>query len=121
MARPKKLAFLCRRAPLDGGNAAEILEAVLIAAAFDQEVHILFVDDGVYQLVDGQRPDPIGARGLEGGFAEFADLDIDHVWVERESLAARGLAGTKFAFDAAPVGRAEIAALLAGMDAVIGA
>lgn len=117
----KKLAFLCRRSPLGSGHAAEMLEAILIAAAFDQEVHLVFLDDGVFQLVEDQAPGLVGRRGLAEGFAELADLDIDHLWVERESLAERGLADAPLILAAVPLDRAALGDLLAKMDVVLSA
>ena len=119
--KPKTLAFLCRRSPWGSGHAAEMLEAALIAGAFDQEVHLAFVDDGVFQLVAGQRPERLGRRPLEEGFAELADLDVEHVWVERESLAERGLDPSRLALKATVLDRAAMTSLLARMDAVFGA
>ena len=50
----KKFLYLNRKAPYGTIYAWESLEVVLIGAAFDQEVSLLFVDDGVYQLTKGQ-------------------------------------------------------------------
>jgi tRNA 2-thiouridine synthesizing protein C len=119
--QPKSLAFLCRRTPWGSGHAAEMLEAVLIAGAFDQEVHLAFLDDGVFQLVPDQRPDLLGRRPLEDGFNELADLDIDHVWVEQESLAERGIDPSNLAYPATVIDRKAMAEILARMDAVFSA
>jgi len=119
--KPKTLAFLCRRSPWGSGHAAEMLEAALIAGAFDQEVHLAFLDDGVFQLVAGQRPDLLGRRALDQGFGELADLDVEHVWVERESLAERGLEADRLLLRATVLDRRAMAELLARMDAVFSA
>ena len=50
----KKLMYLNRRAPCGTIYAVEGLEVVLIGAAFDQDVCMAFVGDGVYQLKAGQ-------------------------------------------------------------------
>ncbi len=118
LRKPKTLAFLCRRTPWGSGHAAEMLEAVLISGAFDQEVHLAFLDDGVYQLVAGQKPELLGRRPLDEGFGELADLDIEHIWVERESLAERGLDAATLALRATVLDRKAMADLLARMDAV---
>jgi tRNA 2-thiouridine synthesizing protein C len=119
--KPKSMAFLCRRTPWGSGHAAEMLEAVLIAGAFDQEVHLAFIDDGVFQLVPAQRPELLGRRPLEDGFRELVDLDVEHVWVERESLLERGLDTAELAVAATVLDRREMTELLARMDAVFGA
>jgi tRNA 2-thiouridine synthesizing protein C len=116
--KPKTLAFLCRRTPWGSGRAAEMLEAVLISGAFDQEVHLVFLDDGVFQLVAGQHPELLGRRPLEEGFGELADLDVEQVWVERESLVERGLDATILALSAKVLDRKAMTELLARMAAV---
>ena len=119
--KPKSLAFLCRRSPWGSGHAAEMLEAILIAGAFDQEVHLAFVDDGVFQLVRDQRPELLGRRPLEESFRELADLDVEHIWVERESLDERGLDAAELILGATAIDRSAMTDLLARMDAVFGA
>ena len=99
----KRFLFLQRRAPL--GSGPETLDGPLTAAAFDQEVHLAFLDDGVFCLLT-----PIAA---------LADHPLDHVWVERQSLAERGLAEGDLTVGAAPIDRARLAALMAEMDVVV--
>ena len=45
----KKFMYMNRKAPYGTIYALESLEVVLIAAAFDQDVSLVFADDGVYQ------------------------------------------------------------------------
>ena len=45
----KKFMYLNRKAPYGTVYALESLEVVLIAAAFEQDVSLAFIDDGVYQ------------------------------------------------------------------------
>ena len=53
MSEIKKFMYLNRRAPYGTIYAWESLEVILIGAAFDQEVSLMCMDDGVYQLVKG--------------------------------------------------------------------
>ena len=56
----KKFMFVNRKAPFGTIYALESLEVVLIAATFDQDVSLVFVDDGVYQLKKAQQ-----TKGIE--------------------------------------------------------
>ena len=49
----KKFMFVNRRPPYGTIYALESLEVVLITATFDQDVSLVFVDDGVYELAKG--------------------------------------------------------------------
>ena len=52
--KTKRFMYVNRRAPYGTVYALEGLEVVLIGAAFEQDVSMAFVDDGVYQLRKGQ-------------------------------------------------------------------
>lgn len=87
----KKLMYVNRKVPYGTIYALESLEVVLIGAAFDQQVSLAFVDDGVYQLTRSQNTDGIGMKNFSPTYAALGDYDVRHIYVERESLEARGL------------------------------
>lgn len=87
----KKFMYLNRKAPYGAIYAWESLEVVLIGAAFDQEVSLMFMDDGVYQLVKGQDPSGIGMKHFSPTYRTLGDYEIKHVYVDGDSLAARGI------------------------------
>jgi tRNA 2-thiouridine synthesizing protein C len=117
----KRFLFVNRRAPYGTGYAAEMLEAVLIAAAFDQAVHLAFLDDGVFQLLRGQQPEAVGQRAFALDFHELVEADIEHIWVEREALTERGLAADDLLIGVTVIDRAELIGLMDGMDVVMSA
>ena len=88
----KKLMYVNRKAPYGTIYALEALEVVLIGAAFDQRVSLAFLDDGVYQLTRGQDTAAIGMKNFSPTYAALGDYDVREIYVERESLEARGLA-----------------------------
>ena len=87
----KKFLYVNRKSPYGTIYALESLEVVLIAAAFEQNVSLVFIDDGVYQLTRNQNTDGIGMKNFSPTYAALGDYDIHHIYVERESLEARGL------------------------------
>ena len=87
----KKFMYLNRKAPYGTVYALESLEVVLIAAAFEQDVSLAFIDDGVYQIVDGQKTDGIGMKNFSSTDRALGDYDINKLYVSKESLDERGL------------------------------
>ena len=87
----KKFMYLNRKASYGTAYAIESLEVVLIAAAFDQDVSLAFIDDGVYQIVEGQNTDGIGMKNFSKTFHALGDYDINKLYVSAESLEERGL------------------------------
>jgi len=87
----KKLMFVNRKAPYGTIYALEALEVVLISAAFEQDVSLAFLDDGVYQLMQGQNTTGIGMKNFSPTYKALGDYDVTKLYVEKESLEERGL------------------------------
>jgi tRNA 2-thiouridine synthesizing protein C len=91
MSEIKKFFYVNRKAPYGTIYALESLEVVLIGAAFEQDVQLAFLDDGVYQLVKGQATDQVGMKNFSPTYKALGDYDVKTIYVEKESLDARGL------------------------------
>ena len=91
MSDTKKFLYVNRKAPYGTIYALESLEVVLIGAAFEQDVSLAFLDDGVFQLTKGQDTGEIGMKNFSPTFRALGDYDVTKLYVEAESLAERGL------------------------------
>ncbi len=91
MSETKKFMYVNRKPPYGTIYAWESLEVVLIGAAFEQDVALAFVDDGVYQIVKGQDTTELGIKNFSPTYSALGDYDINKIYVEKESLEARGL------------------------------
>ena len=87
----KKFLYVNRKPPHGSIYALESLEVVLIGAAFEQDVSLAFIDDGVFQLMQNQDTTGIGAKNFSPTFKALGDYDVSKIYVEQESLEARGL------------------------------
>jgi tRNA 2-thiouridine synthesizing protein C len=87
----KKFLYVNRKPPHGTIYALESLEVVLIGAAFEQDVTLAFIDDGVYQLLQNQDSSAIGTKNFAPTFRALGDYDVNKIYVERESLEMRGL------------------------------
>ena len=132
--RPKKrFLYINRKAPYGTIYALESLEVVLIGAAFEQDVSLAFLDDGVFQLVEGQDASAVGMKNFSKTYRALGDFEVRKLYVERESLAERGLSESDLmpitwedeAEDYAEkpsihcVDRAEMARLIGAADVVL--
>ena len=87
----KKFMYINRRAPYGTVYSVEGLEVALIGAAFEQDVCMAFIDDGVYQLMKDQDSTATGIKNFSPAYRALGDYDVTRLYVERESLEARGL------------------------------
>jgi len=91
MATIKKMMYINRTAPHGTVYALEGLEVVLIGAAFEQEVSMAFMDDGVFQLLKGQEAGDTGIKNFSAAYRALGDYDVQKLYVDRASLQERGL------------------------------
>lgn len=91
MANIKKFMFLNRKAPHGSVYALESLEVVLIAGAFDQDISLIFIDDGVFQILKNQQTESLGLKNFSKTYNALGDYDITKLYVSQESLNERGL------------------------------
>ncbi len=87
----KKFLYVNRRAPYGSVYALESLEVVLIGAAFEQDVSMAFVDDGVYQLKKGQDTKDVDMKNFSPTYRALEMYDVEKLYVDKASMDARGL------------------------------
>lgn len=115
----KKFMFVNRKAPYGTIYALEALEVVLISAAFDQDVSLAFLDDGVYQIVKGQHTKAIDVKNFSPTYRALEGYDIEKLYVEKESLDQRGLTAADLLVDVEVMSSAEMSKMMAEQDIVI--
>ena len=91
MSDTKTFVYMNRKAPYGTVYALESLEVVLIGAAFEQDVKLVFMDDGVYQLTKNQDTDGIGMKNFSKTYSALGDHDVNQIYVCEQSLKDRGL------------------------------
>ncbi len=90
-SKKKKFLYINRKAPYGTIYALESLEVVLIGAAFEQDVSLAFIDDGVFQLMAGQDTAGAGMKNFSRTYKALGDYEVRKLYVEREALEERGL------------------------------
>jgi tRNA 2-thiouridine synthesizing protein C len=115
----KRFMYVNRRPPYGTIYALECLEVVLVAAAFDQDVSVVFVDDGVYQLKKNQDPSSIGMKNFSNTYRALDDYDVEKIYVEKESLEARGLSAEDLIIPVDIVATENLREIMAQQDVVI--
>ncbi len=87
----KKITIIFRQAPHGNSSSREGLDFALLSASFDQEVSLIFVDDGVLNILKDQQPMLIGTRDFVSTFKALSLYDIDNVYGCRTSMVERGI------------------------------
>jgi len=91
MSTTKKMLYINRNAPYGTVYGLEGLEVVLIGAAFEQDVSMAFIDDGVFQILKGQDTSDSDMKNFSPTYNALGDYEVTKLYVEQESLDERGL------------------------------
>ncbi|MCW8193476.1 hypothetical protein F6455_01585 [Proteobacteria bacterium 005FR1] len=98
------LLFVLSHGPLSGALARESLDAVMTAGLLNQAVSLLFVADGVYQLVEGEAATKLTS------LMELAPIQL---YAAAGDLQSRGLSTANLPLAPTALNNSEIQALFA--------
>ena len=115
----KKFLYVNRKAPYGTIYALESLEVVLIGAAFEQDVSLAFVGDGVYQLTKGQDTKGLEMKNFSPAFRALEDYDVTKLYVEEEALQARGLTASDLVVPVEVVSAQRLAEIMEDQDVIL--
>ena len=115
----KKFLYVNRKAPYGTIYALESLEVVLIGAAFEQDVSLAFLGDGVYQLVKGQDTKGLEVKNFSPAFGALEDYDVTKLYVEEEALQTRGLSAADLVVPVQVVSTQRMAEIMEDQDVVL--
>ena len=89
------ILFVFSRPPHGSINAQEGLDALLMGSAFTT-CSVLFVGDGLMQLVSGQSTDGLGTKNFSLSFGALNDYGVTNIACSKTDLIARGLSKDDF-------------------------
>ncbi|MBI5636834.1 MAG: sulfurtransferase complex subunit TusC [Nitrospinae bacterium] len=114
-----KFLFIFKRAPHGTIYPYEGLEVILIMAAYDQDITAAFVDDGVYCLKKGQDTTGLGIKEFAKTFKVLEPYGVEHLYVDRASLEARGLTEEDLVTGVEVVEAEEIANVISAQKVIL--
>ena len=115
----KKFLYVNRKAPYGTIYALESLEVVLIGAAFEQDVSVAFVGDGVYQLTKGQDTKGLEMKNFSPTYRALEDYDVTKLYVEQEALRTRGLSESDLVVPVEVVSAQRMAEIMEDQDVIL--
>lgn len=119
MEHSKSILIVNRKAPFGSAFAKEALDVGLIAAAFGQQLGILFMDDGVYQLLKQQDSSDINQKNSSQTLPMLEMYDVKDLYVEADSLNARNLTPEDLLIPVQVIDNATTAELMEQQDILL--
>jgi len=116
----KSLLLISRQSPWSGPGAREALDIVLAGGAFDLPIGLLFLDDGVFQLLTGQDARTVQQKDLSANLQALPMFGVEELFVCADSAAQRGIDTAALALaDLKVLAALDISALIDRYDQVI--
>ena len=88
------ILLVFRHAPYGNALAREGLEAALACGAMGAKTSVLYINEGVWQLLEPQNSGAIDCKNQAAMASALPLYDIDEIWVDADSLKQRNLSGS---------------------------
>ena len=115
----RSMLIIARQSPWSGPSAREALDIVLAGGAFDLPVGLLFLDDGVFQLVADQAAARLQQKDLTANLQALPMFGIESLYAASFSLKERGLEEANLSLPVEVVDANDIGTLINRYDHVI--
>jgi tRNA 2-thiouridine synthesizing protein C len=92
----KKILFISRHAPYGNSLAKDCIDALLAASAYNQILSLLFLDDGVFQLLAKQDAKEIQQKSFSSMLPALELYDIERIYALKDALISRGISPEDF-------------------------
>lgn len=115
----KSVLLISRQAPWADIAAAEALDIALAAGAFDLPLSILFMDDGVLQLLAEQQPQLLEQKDLSANLQALPVFGVEQLYVAEQCLNERGIDNSQLAVNVTTLNDLQIQQLLGQFDHLV--
>jgi len=119
-ASKKSLLVIARRTPYGNSLARSSLEVALSSATFDQNVGLLFLGEGVLQLIPGQESSELGIRNIAKLITSFPLYELNSIFVDELAVVNYGIDKKQLPDTAVVLDDEAIAQLMCRYDHVLG-
>lgn len=87
----RSMLVISRQAPWSGPGAREALDIVLAGGAYDLPIGLLFLDDGVFQLLPDQNAKALQQKDLTANLKALSMFGVEDIYACGTSLIERGI------------------------------
>lgn len=115
----KNYLIIFSHSPYINSESLEGFELALALAAFEQNVSLLFMGDGVLQLLPNQNPELINQKNFTKAFAGLDLFEINPLYIEQDAANTYGITKLMPQLESNLVDVHKINSIIAAHDFVI--
>lgn len=91
ISNSKRILLVCRHGPYGTSLARESVETALAAGAMGTSITMLFINDGVWQLLAHQQSEKLTAKNHSSMLSALPLYGVENLLVDQQSLIERGI------------------------------
>jgi tRNA 2-thiouridine synthesizing protein C len=116
----KSYVFVFTHASFGHSHGREGLDMAFLLASYDQKVQLLYLEDGVCQLMPNQQAKLVETKNHLATLQAWSLYDVEHCYACQTSLQQRGLTAAGLAFEGLDIiNDVQIQNVLANADHVM--
>lgn len=116
----KTVLLVLRHSPYGSSLAKAAVDVALAMGAFSQAIDLLFLGDGVLQLLPGQDSRALGMKNVGRQLASLPLYDINRVYVDAQAVTRYNMDLSRAPIDTRALDQEEIHRLMVGYDHLLG-
>ena len=116
----KTILLVLRHSPYGSSLAKASVDVVLATAAFSQAIDLLFLGDGVLQLMPDQDSRDLGIKNVGRQLSSLPLYDINHVYVDAQAVTRYNMDLSRVPIDTRALDQEEMHRLMVGYDHLLG-
>ena len=115
----KRILIVCRQAPYGSSLAREAIDLALATSVFEQELALLFLGDGVLQLLKHQASNQLNLKNHGNVLSAFPLYDINALYIDQQALEERQLQADELLLTTTSLEPDELPAFIEQYDIVL--
>ncbi len=115
----KRQLLVLRHSPYGSSLARASVDLALAMGAFEQDFDLLFLGEGVLQLLDNQDAGAIGLKSIGKALSSLPLYDMESVYVDATALSRLGIDRNRLVIAAEMLEDEDIPPLLAQYDHLV--
>lgn len=115
----KRILIICRQAPYANSLAREALDIALATSIFEQDLALLFLSDGVWQLHKKQNSETLSVKNHGKIISALPLYDINDIYIDQQALDQRHLTVDDLLINAIALNNEEISSFINSFDLIL--
>ena len=115
----KKIGIINSSSSHGTAQGRESLDLILALSAFNESLSLFFINDGVYQLLEGHEPKNILQKNYQPLFKMLEMYDVENIYACSESLTQRNLNTEQLLIDVSLLDKQQLQIEFAKQDQLL--